>query len=164
MAVTIEDEITGNLGGATAAALATYYDGESGRPAWVALLANAVARATLDAYGDVAVPDTLPDLVAYWVADKATLYLIPSAIDYYQTEQHAATAAGDVSVREYDKVASLRDLRDSLRARCLEKEAAVQAVVNPPSLTSYYRNVPGVSIDGLLVDPVSRARARGEQP
>lgn len=164
MAVTIEDEITGNLGGATAAALATYYDGEGSQADWDTLTDNAIARATLDAYGDVAAPATLPDLVAYWVADKATLYLIPSAIDYYQAEEHAATAAGDVSVREYDKVASLRDLRDSLRARCLENEAAVQAIVNPPSSTSYYRSVPGVSIDGLLVDPVSRARARGPQP
>lgn len=164
MAVILEDEVAANLGGATVTALAAFYDGTGDNPAWEDLLANAIARAQSDAYGDETPPETLPDRVAYWVADKATLYLIPSAIDYYQTQQHAATAAGDVSVREYDKVAVLQDLRKTLTARCLEAEADVAAIVNPPSDTNYYRDVPNVSAGGLLVDAVSRAWARGPRP
>lgn len=131
--------------------------------------AKAIARAKRDAYGRQTVPSeesSIPEIVAYWVADKATIYLIPLAIEYYSLKEHLSTAQKEVTIAHYDKVAALQKLREELEAACARAWDGVLALAQPTTgdedrVGRQSMNIPSVSVDGLIVQPVERALNRG---
>ena len=131
--------------------------------------AKAIARAKRDAYGRQTVPSTesnIPEIVAYWIADKATVYLVPLAIEYYQIKERLSTSKEGATLTHYDKVAALQKLKAELEAACAKAWDEVLALAQPTTgdtdrVGRQSMDIPSVSVDGLLVDPATRALDRG---
>lgn len=131
---------------------------------------KAVARAKRNAYGRQTVPsddDDIPEIVAYWIADKATIYLIPLAIEYYTVKEHRSIAKEGATIAHYDKVSTLQKLKEELEAACAKAWDEVLALAQPlegddERIGRQAMNIPSVSVDGLLVKPLTRARNRGD--
>lgn len=131
--------------------------------------AKAIARAKRDAYGRQTVPSDESDIheiVGYWVADKATIYLIPLAIEYYTIKEHLSTAKEGATLSHYDKVQALERLRGELEAACAKAWDDVLSLAQPIVGDTDYvgqqqMNIPSVSTAGLIVQPLDRAMDRG---
>jgi hypothetical protein len=125
--------------------------------------AAAIARAKIDVYGSSsAVPDRendIPDVVAFWIADKATIYLIPLAQEYYATKERLSTTKEGATASHYDKLAMLEGLRRELEASCADSWEDVLDLVG--SATDDADDIPAVSTDGMVIDPLERAGIRG---
>jgi len=130
---------------------------------------KAIARAKRDAYGRQTVPtdeSDIHEIIAYWIADKATIYLIPLAIEYYSIKEHISTAKEGATLTHYDKITALQKLKGELEAACArgwdEVLALAQPTIGDTNLVGQQTmNTPEVSVDGLLIDPFSRALNRG---
>lgn len=126
-----------------------------------ALLETAIERAKREAYGTSTVPAEadLLDKVAEWIADKATLFLIPVGIEHYSLDRYIrrSNQQGEVYQR-YNVVEMLKGLRDELEGDVAGAWNEVEALIgSSPEPTE----VPAVSFDGLIIDPNTRALARG---
>ena len=163
MAIDISAEVTRNwpqTEGKLAAASELDYAAEKVR---------AIARAKRDAYGRQTVPTDEGDvheIIAYWVADKATVYLIPLAIEYYSIKEHISTAKEGATLTHYDKITALQKLKAELEAACARAWDEVLALAQPTTgdtdrVGRQTLNTPTVRVDGLIVDPFSRAINRG---
>ncbi|HNT78499.1 MAG TPA: hypothetical protein PKH77_26095 [Anaerolineae bacterium] len=123
---------------------------------------GAIERAKRDLYGaGVSVPEeiAIPDVAQYWIADKATLYLIPAAVDYYMNQHRLSDSKENANFSYYDKVQALRDLEAELKAAIeRNREAAEEAI---RERTESIPETPAVSVRGLLLDPTGRAYRRG---
>ena len=126
--------------------------------------ATAIARAKRKLYGTAAIPaddNDIDEIARYWIADRAVLNLIPTAIDYYMTKQRLSDSKDDMTVSYYDKIAALQDLRNQLEADCRngldDAKNAINASDAPESVKAY----PKVSTDGLLLNPTYRSYHRG---
>lgn len=132
--------------------------------------AKAIARAKRDAYGRHTVPSDEADIheiVGYWIADKATIYLIPLAIEYYSVKEHLSTAKEGATLSHYNKVTALQKLKAELEAACAKVWDDVLALAQPTVGDSDYvgqqsMNIPSVSTAGLIVQPLNRAMDRGD--
>lgn len=154
MAVDISAEITRNWP-QTEAKLATEEDAD-----YATQKAAAIGRAKTEAYGDLTVPAeaSIPDRVAYWIADRATIYLISVGKEYYAIQERKSTTKEGATVTHYDKVAMLEGLRRELEEACNEGWATVQELVGASGEEDA---IPAISTDGMYVDPVTRAMNRG---
>jgi len=122
---------------------------------------NAIASAKRAAYGTTAAPAeaSIPDLVAEWIADKATTFLIPIAKEMYALTRNRSKSnrAGD-NISNYDLIAMLDGLKAELDADCASRWPVVEDLVGR-SLQP--RSTPQVSVDGMMLDPMIRAQTRG---
>ena len=143
--------------------------GAAGELDYAAEKVKAIARAKRNAYGRQAVPadeSGIPEIVAYWIADKATIYLISLAVEYYSIKEHISTAKEGATLTHYDKITALQKLKAELEAACARGWDEVLALAQPTTGDSdrvgrQTINIPSVSVDGLLVDPATRAMDRG---
>lgn len=123
---------------------------------------GAIERAKRDLYGaGVVVPSEsdIPDVAHYWIADKATLYLIPAGVDYYMNQHRLSDSKENANFSYYDKVQALRDLEAELKAAVERNRAAAEAAIN--AQLEPIAETPAVSVRGLLLDPMARAYGRG---
>lgn len=119
----------------------------------------AILRAKIAVYGSEAnIQATIPDAVALWIADKATIYLIPLAKEYYAMERRKSTAQQGATVTHYDLLAMLDGLQRELEEACA---LAHDDVMELAGAWTAGDNVPAVSTEGTLIDPVARAVKRG---
>jgi hypothetical protein len=122
---------------------------------------DAIAEAKRKAYGRTTVPgeSDIPDVVGEWIADQATVRLIPIAQEHYSLERYRSksTNRGE-NVQHYDLIRMLDGLRDELEADCNQKWPLVEDLVGSSAAPS---EVPQVSTADLMLDPVDRALLRG---
>jgi hypothetical protein len=122
---------------------------------------DAIAEAKRKAYGRTTVPSEsdIPDVVGEWIADQATIRLVPVAKEHYSLErfQSKSTNRGE-NVQHYDLMRMLDNLRDELEAECAEKWSLVEDLVGSSAAPS---ELPEVSTAGLIVDPYDQALLRG---
>lgn len=123
---------------------------------------RATARATQDLYGASmpASEDDIPELARRWIADKATLYLIPTATDFYASKTRLSDSKEGMTVSYHDRVAILRDLRAELEEACAKALPAALDAIDAATAPERVSAVPAVSVAGLLVDPTTRALGR----
>lgn len=125
---------------------------------------GAIDRAKRDLYGvGITVPAEadIPDTAQYWIADKATLYLIPVAIDYYMNQHRLSDSKENANLSYYDKVTALRDLEAELKAATSRTLADAKDAIDSGEAPEATESSPSVSVDGLLLDPTTRAFYRG---
>jgi hypothetical protein len=122
--------------------------------------ALAIAKAKRLLYGTatVAAEADIPELAAYWIADQACVLLIPLAKDYYMAKQRLSDAKEGATITYYNKVTELERLKQELDASLAGgKQDALDAI----SSAVVTDDVPAVSVDGLMIDPLDRAMKRG---
>ena len=128
---------------------------------YLAAKAAAIASAKRKAYGTTAVPSesNIPDLVAEWIADAATIMLIPIGKEHYALNRYRSknNDAGE-NVSHFDYLGLLDDLRKELAQECAERWPKVEDLIGK-SFAPHAE--PEVSTDGILLDPVNRAWNRG---
>jgi len=122
---------------------------------------DAIAEAKRKVYGRATVPSEsdIPDIVGEWIADQATIRLIPIAKEHFSLDRYLSknTTRGE-NVRQYDLLRMLDSLRDELEQDCAEKRTLVEDLVGSSSAPT---ELPQVSTAGLIVDPYDRALLRG---
>lgn len=122
---------------------------------------NAVSRAKREAYGTSTVPSEadIPDLVGEWIADKSTIRLIPVAKEFYAHSRYRTKSnpQGE-NVGYYDFLRMLDDLQSELDADCAANWPLVENLIGSSSLPN---ETPAVSVEGMMLDPVTRAQLRG---
>jgi len=121
----------------------------------------AVERAKIDVYGSASATPaeaTIPDKVALWIADKATCYLISVAKEYYGMERRRSEGKQGATTTHYDLLDMLDRLRQELEEACA---LAYNEVMELAGSWTAENDVPDVSYDGMLIDPVARAAKRG---
>jgi len=128
---------------------------------YVTIKAAAIAAAKRDAYGTATVPAEadIPDIVAEWIVDKATVRLIPigrewCAINRYRSKNNRA---GD-TLSNYDLLQMLDGLKAELEAECAQAWPEVEALIGKSASPV---GVPVVSHEGAMLDATTRALARG---
>lgn len=128
---------------------------------YAAIKTAEIAAAKRDAYGTATVPAEadIPDIVAEWIGDRATVRLIPVGKEWYAINRYRSKSnrAGD-TLSNYDLIAMLDSLRDELVADCAAAWPEVEELVGS-SVTPV--TVPAVSHEGGLLDSTARALARG---
>lgn len=154
MAVDISAEITGTFP-TTEVSLAADTDID-----YAGSKTRAIARAKRALYGTRTVPAeaNIPETAGYWISDKATILLIPLAIDWYMNKQRVSDAKEGMTVTYHNKVNALQKLLAELEASLAEnKQAALEAI------DSEVRgdDVPAASFKGMAIDPLDRAMNRG---
>ena len=124
--------------------------------------ARAIARAKHDVYGATTVPAEadLPEDVAYWVADKAVVYLVPLARDWYMNKTRLSDSKENANFSYHDTVSKLDKLKAELGAKCdAELEDVQSSAATSDDAVEY--DTPDVSHEGNLYDAQERARRRG---
>jgi len=122
---------------------------------------DAISEAKRKAYGRTTVPSEsdIPDIVGEWIADQATIRLIPVAKEHYSLDRYLSknTNRGE-NVRQYDLLRMLDGLRDELEQDCAEKWTLVEDLIGSSAAPT---DLPQVSTADLIVDPLDRALLRG---
>lgn len=125
--------------------------------------AGAIRRAKLALYGTATIPgdeDDIPEVARNWIADKACVFLIPAAIDFYMQTRKSDSKEG-ANFTYYDKVQALRDLRQELETACAAGHGEALDAIDAKTAPETVPATPAVSTSGLMVDPMLRAIARG---
>lgn len=123
---------------------------------------DAIARAKRKAYGSATVPAEadIEDIVGEWVADQATILLIPVAKEHiaYTRNLQQSNRQGE-NINRYNLLRMLDKLKAELEVDCAEKWPLVEDLIGSSALPAA---VPEVSVEGMPFDPVQRAWARGQ--
>jgi len=121
----------------------------------------AIARAKRDVYGTATPPAEadLEEIVAEWIGDKATIYVIPLGREYYSLERYRQSnnPRGE-NVTRYDLLQMLDGLKAELEAVCAAAWSEVEEIVGSSVAPVA---VPQVDHDGPLLNATDRALARG---
>ena len=123
--------------------------------------ALALAKAKRLLYGgSAAIPAEadIPELAAYWIADQACVLLISLAKDYYMAKQRLSDAKEGATITYYNKVTELERLKQELDAALATGKPDALDAISSATVTD---DVPAVSVDGLMIDPLDRAMKRG---
>jgi hypothetical protein len=90
---------------------------------------SAIDRASVEFYGTNVPPeDQMGDIVKFYLSDVAVVYLIDTAIDWYQSRTVTRQTEGDETLQFYDRIASLRAKARELRQRIAQAEDRVKAI------------------------------------
>jgi len=137
-------------------------DRDSGVTGFTDVKTRAIARAGRELY-ETEMPDDadVPMIAKQWIADKATVRLIPTGIDYYATRTRKSDNLQNMTITYYDRVRQLQDLRAELEADCLAAWDAARNEIEASDAPEQVESAPAVSLDGALADPTSRAYLRG---
>lgn len=124
---------------------------------YTGIKASVIARAKLDVYGLTSAPAEadMPYLVLYQIADKATIFLIPSAEDYYKTKARMSDVKDGASFAYYDRIDTLKSLMMDLKTRIAGNASAVAGLVSGVKGVTLAASagLPAVSGDGRHVTP-----------
>ena len=122
---------------------------------------KAIERAKRELYGGTAALPAeadIQDVAKYWIADRAVLFLIPMARDYYALKRRLSDAKEGATTQFYDLLRALDALEDQLnRDVAQNKSDALDAI----GATSEADDVPAVSTAGMMIDPMQTAMWRG---
>lgn len=124
---------------------------------------KAIARAKRTLYGTNTIPSEsdIPEPAAYWIADQAVVYLIPAARSWYAHHTRRSDNKENATITYHDTLAMLDRLETELKAGLAStKDDALESL----SVGDAYEDVPQVSSQGMLVDPVSQVFKRGPWP
>lgn len=123
--------------------------------------ANAIASAKRAVYGTATVPaeSDIPSLIGEYIADQATLRLIPLARDWYTINRPESKDTGrGERINYHSPMDALGDLKAYLEAVCAERAPLIEDTIG----TSLRKKpTPKVSYDGMIVNPYDRALVRG---
>lgn len=122
---------------------------------------NLIAKAKRRLYAAKSVPTNesdIPERAGYWIADQATVYLIPLGISWYLENSRLSDAKEGATVSFHDRVAALRAFKSELEADLAETLEQAQDAISAQEVTEA---VPEVSHDGMAIDPLGRAMQRG---
>jgi hypothetical protein len=101
----------------------------------------------------------MAEAVKQWIADKATIRLIRVAADSLSLDRKRSKSDRQgQNVAEYDLLRRLEELRDELVADCEKGWPLVEKLIGRGGAED---EVPAVSVEGLIVDSLTRAQARG---
>jgi len=121
---------------------------------------NAITRAKWALYGTTPPSESdIPDLAAYWIADQATVFLIPLAKDYYMLNRRLSDSKENANISYYNLVAALDKLKSELEASLAAKRAGADDAIGGDDDAE--QALPAVSAAGMMVDPMDRAFRRG---
>lgn len=122
--------------------------------------ASMIAKAKRRLYAAKSVPSEadIPDQAAYWIADQATVYLIPLAKSWYVENSQLGENKDGANIEWHDRIAMLDGLKAELEAELREGLDQARDAIDAQEVTE---NVPAVSSKGMAVDPLSRAMQRG---
>jgi hypothetical protein len=157
VAVDISAHVTANFP-TTEALLEDASDGVS---SYATHKANMIAKAKRKLYGAKSVPsseDDIPERAGYWIADQATVYLIPLAKSWYMENTRLSDKMEDATISWHDRIAALSDLKAELEADLREGLEGAQDAIDAQEVSE---SVPEVSGKGMAVDPLDRAMRRG---
>ena len=155
---TVSELVTANFP-LTDAKLAAYTDID-----YATVKTTMIDRAKRDLYGvGVTVPTevSIPDVALYWIADKATLYLIPVAKDYYMNQTRLSDSKENANFSYYDRIRALDTLAGELQTALAKNHGDALDAIDDSDAPEAYESAPEVSVDGLLLDPTGRAYYRG---
>lgn len=122
---------------------------------------DAIADSKIELYGETTVPSEsdMVDVIRMQVADLATIALIPLAKNHYAHErQRSKSNREGENVQYYDLLDMLDELKADLENDVADRQTAVDNAIGSSSKP---RSVPGVSHDGPMVNPTTRALLRG---
>jgi len=125
---------------------------------------NAIARAKRSLYGTADIPPDEGDIgerARDWIADKATLFLIPVARDWYMNNTRQSDSKENASISYYDRLAALNQLEAELKASVNENLEDALDDIDASDAPESLDVTPAVSVEGLLFDPTGRAYYRG---
>ena len=143
----------------TEAALSNETNGVAG---FSGIKTRAIERAGYDLYGtDAPAESDIPAIAKQWIADKATIRLIPVGIDFYATKTRKSDNIQNMTITYYDRVSQLQALRVELEADCRASLSDALNAINAVDAPEEVSSAPTVSVSGLLVDPTQRAYLRG---
>lgn len=122
--------------------------------------ANLIAKAKRKLYAAKTVPDEddIPERAGYWIADQATVYLIPLGISWYLENTRVSENKQGANITFHNRVDALRDLKAELEADLREGLDGAQDAIAAREVRD---STPAVSDDGMAVDPLGRAMQRG---
>lgn len=123
--------------------------------------ATMIAKAKRKLYAAKSVPSSesdIPEQAGYWIADQATVFLIPLAISWFLENSRLSDAKEGATVSFHDRVDALRRFKTELEADLSKSLEQAQDAIDAQEVTE---NVPAVSHKGMAVDPLSRAMQRG---
>ena len=123
--------------------------------------ANLIAKAKRKLYAAKGVPSNeadIPEQAAYWIADQATVYLIPLAKSWYVENSQLGENKDGANIQWHDRIAMLDGLKAELEAALRYGLEQAQDAIDAQEVTE---NVPAVSAKGMVVDPMGRAMQRG---
>ncbi len=155
MAVNISSLVTANW--PTTEALLTGDSGLNYEVHKAALIDKAKRRL----YQTKSVPSSesdIPEQAAYWIADRATVYLIPVGISWYLENTRLSENKEGATISFPDRVKALERLKTELEADLREGLEAAQNAIDAAEVSE---STPAVDHDGMAVDPLSRAMMRG---
>jgi hypothetical protein len=123
--------------------------------------ASSIERAKRDAYGTRTPPSesAMEEIVAQWIADRATILLIPVALEFvgYTHYRSRSNKQGD-QIENYDLSEMLKALREELEASCSRTRDQVESIIGSAAQP---RSLPKISNAGAMINPTDRALARG---
>lgn len=123
-----------------------------------AVLVNKAKRRLYQAKSVPSSEDDIPERAAYWIADQATVYLIPVGISWYLENSRVSENKEGATITFHNRVQALKDLRTELEADLREGLEAAQGAIDAREVSE---STPAVDHDGMAVDPLSRAMGRG---
>ena len=90
---------------------------------------SAIDRAKVEFYGsNVPSEGQISDIVKFHLSDLAVLYLIDTAIDWYQGRTVSRQTEGDETLYFHDRIASLRAKARDLRQRIAQAEDKIKTI------------------------------------
>lgn len=122
---------------------------------------DAIADAKIELYGETTVPSEadIVDIIRMQIADLATIALVPLAKNHYAHERYRGKSNREgENVEYYDLLDMLDELKRDLENDISDRQAAVDNAIGSSAKP---RSVPGVSHDGPMVNPTTRALLRG---
>jgi hypothetical protein len=158
MALSISATVTANFPRTETMLLA---DATANHVEYAVMKDAAIDHAIRDAYGMRTPPSesAMEEIVAQWIADRATILLIPVALEFvgYIHYRSRSNKQGD-QIESYDLSEMLKALREELEASCTRTWEQVESIIGSAAQP---RALPKVSHSGAMINPTDRALARG---
>jgi len=122
--------------------------------------ASMIAKAKRKLYAAKSVPSesSIPEQAGYWIADQATVYLIPLAKSWYAENSQLSENKDGATISWHDRIAMLDGLKAELQAALNDGESGARDAISAREVAE---SVPEVSGKGMAVDPLNRAMKRG---
>ena len=103
---------------------------EDFQPDYSMIKNSMIHRAKLDLYGasEIADEGEMHDLVRFFLADCAVMYILDAAIDFYKSRSRLTDTKEGATFNYYDKVSILFQVKNKAAARIAKAQSAVEAI------------------------------------
>jgi hypothetical protein len=130
---------------------------------YAGMKSRAIDRAISELYGEnlPAEEGDIPEVAKHWIADRATIYLVPAGVEHYAATTKLSESKQGATVTKHDLVAMLNTLKRELEEACKRNKEAALDAVDAATAPEQVKDSPAVSTAGLLVDPTVNAYRRG---